>query len=173
MTAQPATWRHQASIVIAGIITVLVIGLAVARPYGPIAMSIILALLVTAGVIAVGVLTIAASAARPQSRGAVPRLPDEPLTLRWERAVAAHDRVLREYADYELDPEMLLRYPRMRDLDLAPIANFHTALDLAGGLRSDEFPGDDDALEYIGAVSMLTTDWATARHAAANSPDEP
>ena len=49
----------------------------------------------------------------------------------WERATGRHDEVLSEYAGYELDPEMLLRFPAMWDLSSPKVIAFHDALEQA------------------------------------------
>ncbi|WP_249337607.1 hypothetical protein [Tsukamurella paurometabola] len=84
----------------------------------------------------------------------------------WERATGRHDTVLGEYAAYELDPEMLLRFPAMWDLSSPKVIAFHDALERAGALRTDEFPGDAAGAEYADAVTDLRTSWYAAdRHA--------
>ncbi|KXP05240.1 hypothetical protein AXK60_13310 [Tsukamurella pseudospumae] len=84
----------------------------------------------------------------------------------WERATGRHDEVLSEYAGYELDPEMLLRFPAMWDLSSPKVIAFHDALEHAGALRTDEYPGEESAAEYADAVTDLRTTWYAAdRHA--------
>ncbi|CAM3409266.1 hypothetical protein [Tsukamurella hominis] len=84
----------------------------------------------------------------------------------WERAAGRHDTVLGEYAAYELDPEMLLRFPAMWDFSSPKVIAFHDALEHAGALRTDEYPGDESAAEYVDAVTDLRTTWYAAdRHA--------
>lgn len=137
---------------------VVVVLLAVQRPAGPITTAFFLTVLVAVGGAAVGW---PRKAPDPRAQEH-----DRAQRQRWEQATAAHDDVLAAYGAFELDPAMLLRFPAMWDLSSPPIVNFHDALELAGSLRSDEYPGADHALEYVGAVSMLRTDWAAAeRHA--------
>ncbi|MEC4616162.1 hypothetical protein [Tsukamurella tyrosinosolvens] len=84
----------------------------------------------------------------------------------WDRAAGRHDTVLGEYAAYELDPEMLLRFPAMWDFSSPKVIAFHDALEHAGALRTDEYPGDEAAAEYVDAVTDLRTSWYAAdRHA--------
>ncbi len=95
----------------------------------------------------------------------------------WERACGRHDEVLGEYAAYELDPEMLLRFPAMWDLSSPKVIAFHDALEHAGALRTDEYPGEKAGAEYADAVTDLRTSWYAAdRHArstgSAGLPDE-
>ncbi|WP_148281462.1 hypothetical protein [Tsukamurella sp. 1534] len=85
----------------------------------------------------------------------------------WERAGSRHDEVLSEYAAYELNPEMLLRFPAMWDLSSPKVMAFHDALEHAGALRTDAYPGDDPggreaASEYVDAVTDLRTTWYAA-----------
>ncbi|NMD57786.1 MULTISPECIES: hypothetical protein [Tsukamurella] len=84
----------------------------------------------------------------------------------WERATGRHDEVLSEYAAYELDPEMLLRFPAMWDLSSPKVIAFHDALEHASALRTDEYPGTESGAEYTDAVTDLRTSWYAAdRHA--------
>ena len=84
----------------------------------------------------------------------------------WDRAVGRHDEVLGEYAVYELDPEMLLRFPAMWDFSSTKVIAFHDALERAGALRTDEYPGEAKGAEYADAVTDLRTSWYAAdRHA--------
>lgn len=136
-------------------VTVAVVLLAAVRPMSAVALSICLALLLGLGVI-VAVFPGAGTAAPAARDGRQAR------RERWTAATGHHDDILAAYGVYELDPSMLLRYPAMWDLSAPPIVNFHDALDLAGSLRTDSYPGDDDAQEYVDAVSMLRTDWAAA-----------
>lgn len=80
----------------------------------------------------------------------------------WERAVEQHKNVLSSYAAYELDPEMLLRYPAMWDLTAPDVVDFQDSLELANSVATDDFPGEKMAPEYIDAVAMLRTAWAKA-----------
>ncbi len=147
---------------------VLAAGLiAVARPYGPVGTSVTLALLLLAGLIVVALPGATdAAAVRPagQTRIGLPEigLPEIGLAERWTQACTEHDAVLSAYGAYELDPEQLLKYPGLWDLTAQPVMNFHDALELADTLRSDSYPGEVAATEYIGAVAMLRTDWNAA-----------
>ncbi|QRY64063.1 hypothetical protein JVX90_07740 [Gordonia sp. PDNC005] len=86
-----------------------------------------------------------------------------PLNLRWTSACRHHDGVLGAYGAYELDPAMLLQYPALWDLSAQPVMDFHDALDMAGGLRTDAFPVDpSDAEDYIASVDMLRSAWTKA-----------
>ncbi|MFT3662275.1 MAG: hypothetical protein QM809_13050 [Gordonia sp. (in: high G+C Gram-positive bacteria)] len=150
-------------------VAILAILTAVARPAGPTVTGIVVVVLVAIGAVAIGRPGLAKTASLPDP--AAPQ-PDTSLRQRWARAVDQHDRVLSAYGAYELDPAMLLRFPAMWDLAAPPIVDFHDALELAGGLRSDEFPGEAHAQEYLSAVAMLRTDWAAAdRHARSTGTD--
>jgi hypothetical protein len=87
---------------------------------------------------------------------------------RWTTAVSTHDSVLERYGAWELDPEMLLRFPALWDLALPVNQEFHDALERAGQLRSETVPGgarrpDDAAVEeYVAAVSVLSRTWRAA-----------
>ena len=70
--------------------------------------------------------------------------------------------MLSAYGAYELDPAMLLQYPAMWDLSAAAVVAFHDALEVAGGLQTEGYPGPDSAREYIDAVTTLRTNWAKA-----------
>lgn len=80
----------------------------------------------------------------------------------WERAAARHDEVLSEYAAYELDPEMLLRFPAMWDFSSPKVIAFQDALEHASALRTDEYPGAAPGADYIDAVTDLRTSWYAA-----------
>ncbi|GAA1008708.1 hypothetical protein GCM10009551_090460 [Nocardiopsis tropica] len=99
---------------------------------------------------------------RPSARAAAPA-PKPSRRERWDRARTRHDEVLSEYGAYELDPEMLLRFPAMWDLGAEKVMAFHDALDHAGALRTDDFPGDTArADEYAEAVTDLRAAWFAA-----------
>lgn len=84
----------------------------------------------------------------------------------WDRATGRHDEVLTEYAAYELDPEMLLRFPAMWDFSSPKVIAFHDALEHAGALRTEQYPGAESAKDYVQAVTDLRTSWYAAdRHA--------
>lgn len=103
--------------------------------------------------------SIAPRAAMPEA----PRVPQGEVTRRqWERAVEQHKNVLSAYAAYELDPEMLLRYPAMWDLTAPDVIDFQDTLELTNSVATDDFPGEKIAPEYIDAVAMLRTAWAKA-----------
>lgn len=90
----------------------------------------------------------------------------------WDRATGRHDEVLSEYAVYELDPEMLLRFPAMWDLSAAKVIAFHDALEHAGSLRTDDYPGEDSGKDYVEAVTDLRTTWFAAdRYARSTGSD--
>ncbi|MFT4087666.1 MAG: hypothetical protein QM658_11040 [Gordonia sp. (in: high G+C Gram-positive bacteria)] len=154
---------------VAGTDLILIVVLAVWRPFGPVVMILMFAALIAVAIGALVIPSLGSSTTRP-SAFAVPvfTAPDPPrpaavpVRKRWEQAVEQHGAVLSAYAAYELDPAMLLKYPAMWDLSASTVVDFHDALELAGSLRTDEFPGDEHAGDYIDAVSMLRTDWAKA-----------
>jgi hypothetical protein len=79
----------------------------------------------------------------------------------WQAACRQHDAILVDYAQYELEPELVLRYPAVTDVSVESVAAFHTALARAQELRSDEFPMSlDRADEYQQAVVDAGKAWA-------------
>lgn len=110
---------------------------------------------------------------RPRAERARPRPAPAPSgRALWDRATGRHDTVLGEYAAYELDPEMLLRFPAMWDFSSPKVIAFHDALEHAGALRTDEYPGDESAAEYADAVTDLRTSWYAAdRYARSTGSD--
>ncbi|MDO5513239.1 hypothetical protein [Corynebacterium sp.] len=67
-----------------------------------------------------------------------------------------HREVLDEYARWELDPEMLLRYPGLWDRSRPEVHRFFDALALAGRQES----GDPEV--YVESVAELRMAWAGA-----------
>lgn len=143
----------------------LLVGLVIWRPWGALGMLVAATVLFTA---AIGGLLLPSTT--PADTGTGPgfaprRVPDpqpEPVRREWDRAVEHHQDVLSAYGAYELDPAMLLQYPAMWDLSAAAVVAFHDALEVAGGLQTERYPGPDSAREYIDAVTMLRTSWAKA-----------
>lgn len=79
----------------------------------------------------------------------------------WQAAVSQHDEVLIDYAQYELEPELLLRFPAVTDVAVDTVAKFHTALGRAQDLRTERFPVNlDRADEYQQAVMGVRKAWA-------------
>lgn len=152
-------------------VTFLVVVLAAIRPFGPVGMAVVISLLLGLALVVAGWPSGPKSVPAPMVRVPPANL-KKSLEQRWTTATGQHDDVLTAYAAYELDPAMLLRYPAMWDLTAPPVINFHDALDLAGSLRSDRYPGDHAATEYLGAVTMLRSDWAAAdRYARSTGTD--
>lgn len=149
---------------IAVVVAVLLLAgwVSLARPFGPIGTATALAFLVLISLFVV---------ALPSPSGPDVAPAGIPMAQRWEKACTMHDDVLKSYGAYELDPELLLKYPDLWDLKAQPVMNFHDALELADTLRTDDYPGDSKATEYIGAVTMLNTDWKAAE-AYAKAADE-
>lgn len=168
--------------VLAGVLGVAAVGLIGTRFVGPIG------LLFLAGALIVGMIVLLAGGgdaskavrpdslrfvdvqpapARPRAERAQPKPAPAPSSRAlWDRAIGRHDTVLGEYAAYELDPEMLLRYPAMWDFSSPKVIAFHDALEHASALRTDEYPDDESAAEYVDAVTDLRTTWYAAdRHA--------
>ncbi len=157
--------------VIAGLLGVAAVGLIALRFVGPVAM------LLLAGALIVGMIVLLGGGGDPS---ALRR--DDPLDLTasprpaarprpapapsgralWDRATARHDEVLSEYAAYELDPAMLLRFPAMWDLSSPKVIAFHDALEHAGALRTEAYPGEAAGAEYADAVTDLRTTWYAA-----------
>ncbi|MGW0038620.1 hypothetical protein [Gordonia sp. NPDC003376] len=79
----------------------------------------------------------------------------------WEEATRRHDGVLGEYGTYELDPAMLLTYPAVIDVTRTAVQDFLVALEEAGALRTDAYPGDRARADaYRQAVTTLRRAWA-------------
>lgn len=79
----------------------------------------------------------------------------------WQAALRQHDEVLIDYAQYELEPELLLRFPAVTDVSVETVARFHTALSRAQDLRTERFPVNlDRADEYQQAVMGVRKAWA-------------
>ncbi|MCS3778515.1 hypothetical protein [Tsukamurella ocularis] len=174
--------------VLAGVLGVAAVGLIGARFVGPVA------LLFLAGALIVGMIVLLAGGGdatavrrddplrfvdvkpapeRPRTQRAQPKPAPAPSgRALWDRAAGRHDTVLGEYAAYELDPEMLLRFPAMWDFSSPKVIAFHDALEHAGALRTDEYPGDESAAEYADAVTDLRTSWYAAdRYARSTGSD--
>ena len=78
----------------------------------------------------------------------------------WDEATRRHDEVLGAYGAYELDPATLLRYPAITDVTVEQTQNFHLALDEAGALRTEAYPGNRSLADaYQQAVVGLRRAW--------------
>lgn len=85
---------------------------------------------------------------------------DEAAKRLWEEAVRRHDDILGAYGAYELDPAMLLRYPAVTDVTVEPTQTFHVALDEAGALRTEAYPGNRGLADaYQQKVVTLRRAW--------------
>ncbi len=85
---------------------------------------------------------------------------DEAAKRLWEEAARRHDDILGAYGAYELDPAMLLRYPAITDVTVEPTQAFHVALDEAGALRTDGYPGNRGLADaYQQAIVRLRRAW--------------
>ncbi|MCH5642676.1 MULTISPECIES: hypothetical protein [unclassified Gordonia (in: high G+C Gram-positive bacteria)] len=85
---------------------------------------------------------------------------DEAAERLWEEATRRHDKVLSDYAAYELDPAALLRYPAITDVTVETTQNFHLALDDATALRTDRYPGSRSRADaYQQSVAALRRAW--------------
>jgi hypothetical protein len=85
---------------------------------------------------------------------------DEAARRLWEEAARRHDDILGAYGAYELDPAMLLRYPAITDVTVEHTQTFHVALDEAGALRTDAYPGNRGLADaYQQAVVALRRAW--------------
>ncbi|ORM31853.1 hypothetical protein [Williamsia sp. 1135] len=79
----------------------------------------------------------------------------------WQAAIRQHEAVLIDYAQYELEPELLLRFPAVTDVSVDTVVRFHTALSRAQELRTERFPVNlDRADEYQQAVMAVRKAWA-------------
>ncbi|WP_083773880.1 hypothetical protein [Tsukamurella paurometabola] len=159
--------------VIAIVAAAALLGLMAVRPFGPIPLLLlggVAAVAIIIGVSGGGNPTAGTAdpvqprrAPRPTARPSAPAAAPAPTAReRWERARARHDEVLSEYGAYELDPEMLLRFPAMWDLGAAKVMAFHDALDHAGSLRTDDIPDEARADAYAKAVTDLRITWIAA-----------
>ncbi|MCF8570818.1 hypothetical protein L5G32_11115 [Gordonia sp. HY002] len=79
--------------------------------------------------------------------------------LLWEAALAEHDRVRREYLAYEMEPELILRYPSVTDVAVDETAMFLDAVAEADALRTDGPVDESHATAYRRAVSSLARSW--------------
>lgn len=154
----------------AGVLGVVIVGLFATRFVGAFGLLLIGGALLVALVVLVGgggeprAVRQAPAAARPKPAPKPAPAPSN--RALWDRAVGRHDEVLTEYAAYELDPEMLLRFPALWDLSSPKVIAFHDALEQAGALRTDEYPGEELGKDYVAAVTDLRTSWYAAdRHA--------
>jgi len=85
---------------------------------------------------------------------------DEAAKRLWEEAFRRHDDILGAYGAYELDPAMLLRYPAITDVTVEQTQTFHVALDEAGALRTESYPGNRGLADaYQQAVVALRRAW--------------
>ncbi|GED97118.1 hypothetical protein [Gordonia crocea] len=145
---------------------VLLVGLVIWRPWGPIPMVIVGTVLFAGALTGLLLIPLGPdpAAARVRTAARVPTSPPapEPVRRQWERAVEHHRGVLSAYGAYELDPSMLLKYPAMWDLSAPAVTNFHDALELVGSLATDDYPDEKSARDYVDAVTMLRRDWAAA-----------
>jgi hypothetical protein len=101
----------------------------------------------------------------PQPSRLVPRIANagsvEAAERLWQAAIRQHDEVLTDYAQYELEPELLSRFPAVTDVSVDTVELFHTALSRAQDLRTERFPINiDRADEYQQAVIDLRRAWA-------------
>ena len=60
----------------------------------------------------------------------------------WEDSLRRHDAVLTAYGRYELDTELVLRFPAVTDITRDEVQAFHDTLDDANALRTENYPGD-------------------------------
>lgn len=85
---------------------------------------------------------------------------DEAAKRLWEDAIRRHDDILSAYGAYELDPEMLLRYPAITDVTVESTQVFHVALDDAAALRTDACPSNRGLADaYQQTVIALRRAW--------------
>jgi hypothetical protein len=103
--------------------------------------------------------------AQPQPSRLIPRIANagspEAAERLWQAAIRQHDDVLIDYAQYELEPELLLRFPAVTDVSVDTVEQFHAALSRAQDLRTDRFPVNiDRADEYQQSVIDLRKAWA-------------
>ncbi|MDL9946798.1 hypothetical protein QSJ19_14605 [Gordonia sp. ABSL11-1] len=85
---------------------------------------------------------------------------DEAAQRLWEEATRRHDSILRDYGTYELQPDMMLRFPGVTDVTLAHVQVFHDALDTAMALRTDTCPRERSRADaYQQSVFALRRAW--------------
>ncbi|WP_030162591.1 MULTISPECIES: hypothetical protein [Actinomycetes] len=102
--------------------------------------------------------------AQPPPGRLIPRIAnadsEEAAKRLWQAAIKQHDDVLADYAQYELEPELLIRFPAVTDVSVDTVEIFHTRLSRAQELRTDTFPVNiDRADEYQQAVIDLRKAW--------------
>ncbi|MCB1293160.1 MAG: hypothetical protein KDB67_00535 [Gordonia sp.] len=84
----------------------------------------------------------------------------------WEDSLRRHDAVLTAYGRYELDTELVLRFPAVTDITRDEVQAFHDTLDDANALRTENYPGDRARAEaYQLAVRRLRRAWAACETA--------
>lgn len=101
---------------------------------------------------------------RPVRRGTRRRMPwkrtDHPHVLLWNAALTEHDRIRERYLQYEMNPELILRYPAVTDVSVDQTAAFHDAAARADALRADAVPADPGHADaYHEAVNELSRRW--------------
>ncbi|RPA19974.1 hypothetical protein [Gordonia sp. OPL2] len=99
-----------------------------------------------------------------QPRSSTPRVADagsdEAAERLWEEATRRHDTILRDYGAYELQPDMMLRFPGVTDVTLDHVQVFHEALDTAMALRTDTCPRERSRADaYQQSVFALRRAW--------------
>jgi hypothetical protein len=101
---------------------------------------------------------------RPVRQGGRRRLPwkrpDRAHVLLWDTALTEHDRIRERYLQYEMNPELILRYPAVTDVSVDQTAAFHDAAARADALRADAVPADPGHADaYHRAVNELSRRW--------------
>lgn len=88
------------------------------------------------------------------------------LRLRWEQAGERYGRLAGEYAGYESDPLEVLRLPALADPAVPATTRFIEAFSEAMALRTEEYPPEPMAREFVDATARAEQAWTAAREAA-------
>lgn len=100
------------------------------------------------------------SARRPDGPRVSDAGSDEAAERLWEDATRRHDKILQGYGVYEMQPEVMMRFPAVTDITRDEVQSFHQALDEATALRTDRYPGTRARADaYQQAVNALRSAW--------------
>lgn len=84
----------------------------------------------------------------------------------WRAAVLRHDETARAFAAYECDPHQVLARPALSDVSRPATARFVDAFAAATALRTDDYPGEPFAAEFVRAAEAADRAWSAAVEAA-------
>lgn len=84
----------------------------------------------------------------------------------WERSINGYNDVAVAYGQYESDPLKVLKMPALADPDVATTGQFIEAFYEATALRTDAFPGEKMAKQFIITSRTAANAWKFAQEAA-------